>query len=403
MFQKKYIILNGARQVGKTTLLQLIEKELRGAGVPDEKIFYLNLEDVQILDDLNQSPENLRKYILNSEGVNYFLIDEIQYLNKASNFLKHIYDKYAPEIKIITTGSSSLEFKAQLQDSLAGRKISFNVTSLDFEEFLSFRQFEFIKYLRKTEIPAEIKRRFDEMLEEYLLYGGMPAVVLQPDTERKVQMLKEYVGTYINKDVRAIGKVQNISQFNAFIKVVASQIGNLLNIAELANTVNIPRRKVEQYMDILEHTFVVARIRPFHRNTRTQLTKMPKIYFLDVGVRNAIMHNFLEAENRSDAGELFENFVFLELLSATSLENIFFYRTVRQAEIDFVLQGSPGVSLIEVKYKQLRKSIDTRVLREFAEREKSVDNIAVVNRTLEEIDKGVTYQDYRAVAHIIDK
>ena len=396
LFEKEIIILNGPRQIGKTSLLKLIKKQLLDQSVSKKNIFYLNLEELDILDDLNKNPENLLKYITDSDNKNYFFIDEIQYLDNPSNFLKHLYDKYSDKIKIITTGSSSLELKAQLQDSLVGRKVSFLIKALDFEEFLQFKKSDCVKYLFQKDIPINIKNKFDEELNEYLVFGSMPAVVLQGDYELKQTMLREYVGTYINKDIRSIGKIENISQFNTVVKILSSQIGNLLNISELANTANIPRRKVEKYIELLEHTFVLNKIKSFHNNIRKQITKMPKIYFFDVGIRNAILNNFLSMENRQDCGELFENFVFLELKNNLS-DDIFFYRTILKSEIDFIIEKVNAIELIEVKYKKLQKPIDSRALRSLDVNKKKEKKMFVINRQLTSLDKNVQYVDYRNI------
>ena len=396
LFEKEIIILNGPRQIGKTSLLKLIKKQLLDQSVSKKNIFYLNLEELDILDDLNKNPENLLKYITDSDNKNYFFIDEIQYLDNPSNFLKHLYDKYSDKIKIITTGSSSLELKAQLQDSLVGRKVSFLIKTLDFEEFLRFKKSDCAKYLFQKDIPINIKNKFDEELNEYLVFGSMPAVVLQGDYELKQTMLREYVGTYINKDIRSIGKIENISQFNTVVKILSSQIGNLLNISELANTANIPRRKVEKYIELLEHTFVLNKIKSFHNNIRKQITKMPKIYFFDVGIRNAILNNFLSMENRQDCGELFENFVFLELKNNLS-DDIFFYRTILKSEIDFIIEKVNVIELIEVKYKKLQKPIDSRALRSLDVNKKKEKKMFVINRQLTSLDKNVQYVDYRNI------
>lgn len=399
LFEKEIIILNGPRQIGKTSLLKLIRKQLLKQAVSEKNTFYLNLEEIDILDDLNKNPENLLKYITDSDNKNYFFIDEIQYLDNPSNFLKHLYDKYSAKIKIITTGSSSLELKAQLQDSLVGRKVSFLIKTLDFEEFLQFKKSDCVKYLSQKDIPSDIQRKFDEELDEYLIFGSMPAVVLQGDYELKQTMLREYVGTYINKDIRSIGKIENISQFNTVVKILASQIGNLLNITELANTTDIARRKVEKYVELLEYTFVLHRIKSFHNNIRKQITRMPKIYFFDVGIRNAILNNFLAMENRQDRGELFENFVFLELKNNLN-GNIFFYRTILKSEIDFVVEKMKVVQAIEVKYKKLQKPIDSRVLRGLNISKDKEKKMFVINRQLTGFDKNVHYVDYRDVAKL---
>lgn len=396
LFEKEIIILNGPRQVGKTTLLEILKSELAKAGVSEKTIFYLNLEELKILETLNQDPENILKYVINPKEKNYFFLDEIQYLDNPSNFLKHLYDKYAGRIKIIATGSSSLELKAKLQDSLAGRKVSFLVNPLTFEEFLNFKNFPDISYFKKEEIPEDIKSEFDKELDEYLIYGGMPAVVLQRDKKLKRKMLEEYVSAYVNKDIRVIGKIESIARFNALVKILSSQIGNLLNISELSNAAKISRRNTEKYLDLLEYTFVLDKISPFKKNVRKQVIKMPKIYFFDMGVRNAILGNFLELESRQDSGRLFENFVFLELKNQRK-NKIFFYRSVNKAEIDFVIEEEAKIILIESKYKKLVRPIDSRVLENFLEKEKNVKKAVVVNLNLNRKDNSVEYIDYRRI------
>lgn len=394
--EKEIIILNGARQVGKTSILKLLKKELLKNKISNSVIFYLNLEEIKVLDDLNCDPENLLKYITRKNEKNYFFIDEIQYLDNPSNFLKHLYDKYADKIKIIATGSSSLELKANFQDSLAGRKVSFLVHPLNFEEFLRFKKSLYLDYLDKEKLPADIKSHFDDTLKEYLIYGGMPAVVLQKDEGLKQKLLEEYVNTYINKDIRMIGKIENISDFNSLVKILSSQIGNLLNISELCNTLNIARRDAEKYLDLLEFTFVVNKILPFRNNIRVQITKMPKIYFFDIGIRNAILGNFLKLEDREDCGAVFENFVFMEL-TAGDMDKIYFYRTVSKTEIDFIVEDSGTLSLIEAKFKKLNKTIDARVIENFMKKVKNAKKAKVINLDFNYKDNNVGYVDYRKV------
>jgi uncharacterized protein len=400
LFKKEIIILNGSRQVGKTSLLKLLTDELKKSGVLEKNIFYLNLEEIKIIDALNQDPENLLKYIIASDEINYFFLDEIQYLDNPSNFLKHLYDKYAGKIKIIATGSSSLELKAKIQDSLVGRKMSFWINPLTFEEFLFFKDFSYFDYLEKTDLPPNIKTVFDSALEEYLIYGGMPAVVLEKDLTLKKKMLEEYVNDYINKDIRAIGKIENIARFNIAIKMLASQIGNLLNISELANTADISRREAEKYLDLLEFTFVLDKISPYKKNIRSQLVKMPKVYFFDLGIRNAILGNFLNANSRQDSGFLFENFVFLELKNKMK-NKIFFYRATSKAEIDFIIDKGEKIVLIEAKYKNLTKPIDSRTIESFASRAGNVDKSAVVNLSFNSKDNLIEYADYRFASKMV--
>ena len=401
LFEKEIVILNGSRQAGKTSLLKLINRELLKSGISEQNIFYLNLEEVKILDILNKDPENLISYIVNPKKRNYFLMDEIQYLDNPSNFLKHIYDKYAPNIKIIATGSSVLELKAKFQDSLAGRKVSFLIKPLSFKEFLQFQNFDYLNYFDRLKIPDNIKYDFDKALNEYLIYGGMPAVVLQNNKEKKQKMLNEYVDTYINKDVRMIGKIKNIAGFNNLIKILSSQIGNLLNISELSNATGISRRKVEEYLSILEYTFVLEKIAPFRKNLKAQILKMPKLYFFDIGIRNAILGNFLNIDARSDAGALFENFIYSEIKNKADA-NIFFYRTVSKSEIDFVVEKGDKIIPIEAKFKKLTKKIDTRVIKNFLSHENNAKKFFVINLSFLEVDNNIQYVDYRNISDLLN-
>ncbi len=394
---KEIIIINGPRQVGKTSILELLKEEIIQTGIKTANVIFLNLEDVQTLNLLNSNPENILSLVKNKNEKTYFLIDEIQYLDNPSNFLKHIYDKYVEKIKFIVTGSSSLDLKAKLQDSLAGRRITFMINPLDFEEFLEFKKFEYAHYLKKEDLAVSIMSYYDKMLEEYLMFGGMPAIVLKDDRDAKKRFLQEYAGIYINKDIRSIGKLDNVGQFNATVKILSSQIGNLLNINELTNTLNIPRREIEKYIDLLELTFVMDKIYSYSGNMRKQVTKMPKLYFFDLGVRNAILGNFLEMESRQDGGALFENFIFMELKNKIARDRIYFYRTATKSEIDFIIEEDLILTLIESKFKNLSKQIDERSLENFMKENENTKEAVVINKSLNLKNGKIKYSDYRFV------
>lgn len=395
LFKDEIIILNGPRQVGKTSLLKLLQDELKRKKIKEEQIFYLNLEDFEILNDLNSSPKNILNYIKEKNKKNYFLIDEIQYLDNPSNFLKYLYDEHRDEIKLIVSGSSSLKLKAKLQDALVGRKISFAIAPLCFEEFLRFKQAEVLDYYYHENIPLPIQIKFKKLLDEYLLFGGMPKVVLTENDEAKKTLLKNYVGDYINKDIRSIGKVSNLLKFNQLVKILANQISNLLNINELSNTLDIPRQEIENYLNFLEYTYVLDKIFPYYKNLRSQIIKMPKIYLFDLGIRNQILNNFTGLDNRSDNGNLFENFVYLELKQNISQENVYFYRTIHKAEIDFVFEKNGVVYPLEVKYKNFNKPAGSRVLSNFCNiKNINCPNSYLINLNLNQKDEKINFLDF---------
>lgn len=402
--REEIILLSGPRQVGKTSLLKLIANELKKEGVASEEIFYLNLEKFEILNDLNESPENLLRYLKDKKQKGYFLIDEIQYLDNPSHFLKLLFDEYRKQVKLIVTGSSILELKAKLQDSLVGRKVSFRVAPLCFEEFLLFREAKILKYFRKDTLPQEIELQFRKYLEEYLLYGGLPRVVLARLPEEKKTLLENYQNDYINKDVRYFGRIKSILRFNQLVKILARQIGDLLNVNELANTLDLARREVITYLELLEGTFVLERITPFHANLRSRLTKMPKIYWFDLGLRNQILGNFLDLESRDDNGKLFENFVYLELRQRFNQDELSFFRTAHKAEIDFVFEKNNLVYPMEVKYKSLPRPKTSKILQNFCQAKAiSCREALLVNLTLNEKKANITCLNYLHFLNLLEK
>ncbi len=350
------IIISGPRRAGKTSILYLLKYYLiKRERIPLKNIFYLNLEDIDILSSLNQSPKNLLKYITDDSKKNYFLIDEVQYLDNPSNFLKFLYDEYREKIKLIVTGSFLVESDKKFKDSLVGRKITFFINPLNFEEFLNFKKSDIIDYYYKKEKPVEIQKEFISLLEEHLIFGGMPEIVLTADIEMKKQLLQEYVNTYINKDIRYFWRLNSITQYNNLLKMLSSQTGNLVNVSEISNTLGINRKTVNKMVELLIDFNIIQMLPPFYTNIRTQLSKMKKVYFLDTGIRNQLINNYNSLDFRSDSGALFENFIFNELRVNIDRQNIFYFRSKNKTEIDFIINIGEKIILIETKYKKLRK------------------------------------------------
>jgi predicted AAA+ superfamily ATPase len=271
---------------------------------------------------------------------------------------------FEPDIKLIVTGSSSMTIK-RFKDSLAGRKKSFTLYPLDFREFLVFKKkrqlfdvldtFNLSKILsiRDNEIEERIApfmNEIQQLFEEYVLYGGYPKVVLTQSREEKLFELNELLMSYELKDVNVLFNIGNISAFRNLFKILASSVGNLLNVNELAGTIGIGRDTVLRYLSILENTFIIHQLPPFHGNIRKELTKMPKIFFMDTGLRNYALRSFSELEFRPDKGSLFENAIFGELYKNLGItDQLYFWRTISKIEVDFVLNSADKIAF-EVKF-----------------------------------------------------
>jgi predicted AAA+ superfamily ATPase len=245
----------------------------------------------------------------------------------------------------------------------------FEVLPLDFQEFLVFNgenklaetveKSDIRRLPRDTEkkdIPArffieELGRHFNE----YLLFGGYPRVAIEPDREKKIAYLTDIYHSYVKKDIKDIMRVDNVTAFNNLLKALALQIGSLVNMVELCNTVKIARETLERYLFLLENTFIIKMVSPFSRNRRKEISKMSKVYFVDTGLRNVLIRNFNDPDERVDAGALVENSVFGNLLKNLSpLEEIRFWRTLAKNEVDFVIEAGNNIGPIEVKYSPFK-------------------------------------------------
>jgi len=271
------IVVHGARQVGKTCLIRLMEGELRSAG---ENTHYIDLEDLRMLSVLDEGPESLISYLreggILTEAKLYLFVDEIQYLSKPSSFIKLLRDHYSDRIKLTVSGSSSFDIRAKFTDSLAGRTVNFELFPLSFREFLRFKGSRIRLHEGTTSQP--VIQQLVSFFNEYVLYGGYPRLVLDTEISAKETYLSQVINTYIRKDIRDLADIRHVQKFNKLLEVLASQCGQLLNVSELANTAGLSRPTVEKYLFILEQTYVIQLLRPFSRNIRSELFKTPKIW-----------------------------------------------------------------------------------------------------------------------------
>jgi uncharacterized protein len=352
---KEYTILIGARQTGKSTLLRQLSDALKET---HKTVVFLNLERKDILLELNQSPENIFKYCPLQDGQKAFvLIDEIQYLQAPSNFLKLLYDEYADRLKIIATGSSAFYIDRQFNDSLAGRKKIFELQTLDFEEFLQFKKQDILLTelinIRENGIQKSIyDTQLWMMLDEYANYGSYPSVVLEDNITAKIERLQDLRDSFVKRDILEAG-ITDETKFYRLMIILASQSGNLLNINELSNTLKLSNLVVENYLFVLQKCFHISLVKPYFNNIRKELTKMPKIYFNDLGLRNVLINYFSPIEQRSDKGVLLENLVYRRQVEINKRDSVKFWRTTDGNEVDFVIETSfQNGEAIEVKFNE---------------------------------------------------
>lgn len=352
---KEFTIITGARQIGKTTLLKQIQEELVAQNIP---VVFLNLDRKSILNRLNDNPENIFDFLPQTESRRIVvLIDEVQYLDDPTNFIKLLYDDFAEKIKIVATGSSAFYIDRSFRDSLAGRKKIFELKTLDFEEFLNFKSedglLSELKKLRTGAVKTSIyEAQLWLQLEEYAVYGGYPAVVLDNDKESKKERLYELRDSFLKRDILESG-IANEEKFYKLCMILAGQIGNMVNVNELANTLQISNATVENYLFVLQKCFHIELIKPFFKNLRKELVKMPKVYFNDPGLRNALLDSFGKLNIRVDKGALFENLIYRRLSENYPSQKIKYWRTTESNEVDFVIEQLPdeGIAL-EVKFAE---------------------------------------------------
>ncbi|NOY08498.1 MAG: ATP-binding protein [Spirochaetes bacterium] len=349
------LIFTGARQTGKTTILKHILDLLNRK---NHKTLFINLEDMDYLGLLNESPKNLLRLTgpLPENQFYYILIDEIQYLENPTNFLKFLYDEYHGRLKIIVSGSSAFYIDKKFRDSLAGRKKIFNVYPLSFSEFLLFKQKEQLrrKYRKNVTINnfstsafllPEIKE-ISSLMDEYIRFGGYPGAVLADSYENKKEFIQEIANSYIKKDILE-SRISYTDKYYRLFKLFSAQIGKLVNKHELANTLNLSVTAVDNYLYLMQKSFHVSFIKPFYKNMRKEITKMQKVYFFDLGLRNYFYRNFDTFEIRQDRGELYENFVYKELLEKSDNSDIRFWRNQNKNEVDFIIDEQLAY---EIKY-----------------------------------------------------
>ena len=325
------MIIQGPRQVGKTTLSLEIVKDLRIKG--SARIF--NCDDPDHRDLLeNRGLEALKSAVGDKKII---FIDEGQKLSTIGQTLKLLADYFKKSIQIIVTGSSTMNLLDKTQEALTGRKKVYSLYPISLEE-------------------VALKGNLDKKkLETLLVFGSYPHVVTAQKKENKIDALKELKTSYLYRDVFDFQGMKNADIFMNLVKALAYQIGNEVSYAELASLLKINRATVERYIHVLEQSFIIFRLQVFTKNKRRELSKLRKIYFLDVGIRNAVINNFNPIDKRDDLGALWKNFMVVERMKFREYHHIeanqYFWRTYDGSEVDLVEEREGRLYGYEFKWK----------------------------------------------------
>lgn len=336
----KAIIILGARQVGKTTLLGALQARLIGEG---KAVRYLNCDIEEERFAANTTSRTLLdRLVLEKDAI---FIDEIQRLDNPGLTLKLLVDLY-PHLMILVTGSSSFELRNQLSDALTGRYLDFIL--------YPFSLAELFQTTEASKDQALIKPSVDALLPDVLRYGLYPEIYLEGNPTIKQLLLSKLVESYLFKDILAFQRIRHSQSIVDLARALAYQIGYEVNEHELANRLKIDRKTVVNYIDLLEKSYVLIRLPPYSKNPRREIGKQSKIYFLDLGIRNALIGDFNDPAIRPDQGALWENFLIIERIKTHLNQGHIiqgrFWRTYRGAEVDYIEEESSGqIKAYEIK------------------------------------------------------
>jgi hypothetical protein len=270
-------------------------------------------------------------------GYDAVFVDEAQRIPEIGLNLKILLDNF-PKLKIIVTGSSSLDLASKISEPLTGRIYSYKLFPISQRE------------LRDTKTPYEMETQ----IEERLIYGSYPEIFSLDSIQKKTKYLQDLTDNYLYKDLLEFGDIRNSSKIHDLLKLLAFQIGNQVSLSELGSALELNRVTVDRYIDLLEKSFIIFRLSGFSRNLRKEVSKMDKIYFYDTGVRNAIIGNLNLLSNRDDAGKLWENFLIIERMKKMhykqKLFSFYFWRLSSGAEMDLIEEEDGKLHGFEFKY-----------------------------------------------------
>ncbi len=342
----RFVLLFGARQIGKTTLA---DKYFENVSMKKIKIQGQNKDIQRSLGDLSLS----RIKIVIGDA-DFIFIDEAQYIPDIGTVLKLIYDTM-PNVKVLATGSSAFGLASKTNEALTGRKISLSAFALSLHEINNNEIFDNIYY----------------HTEELLLYGNYPKVLANKNSNTKKEILIELAESYLYKDVLEFHGIRKAPAIAKLAKMLAFQVGSQVSLSELARGLEINKATVQNYIDVLIKSFIIFPLTAYSRNHRKELTTSMKYYFYDNGILNAIIKNFSNFDERQDLGHLWENFIVSELYKRYTYDKKLFtmyhWRTYDQKEVDIVLEVNGKLEAYECKYNDDKTTVNKSVAKAWNE------------------------------------
>lgn len=374
-------LITGSRQVGKSTLMHMLEDKLRQERKPTLFLQLDKEEDSEFFVSQRALIDRFQQEFGTERG--YLFIDEIQLKQDAGLFIKGIYDQ-GLKVKFILSGSGSLELRAKIQESMAGRKRVFEVMPLSFFEFADYR----FGYSCSGSLGYTLMKDLDRallLLNEYLNFGGYPRVVLSTTEAERFEAINEIYHAYLEKDIHPLIQGHGPEVYSRLIRILAAQTGEMVNLSTLANETQTSLPTIRKYLWYAERTFFLKMIPPLYGNKIKEITKSPIVYFLDPGMRNLAIRMFGNIHNHRDHGFIFQNLICITLLDVLQrhIYDLHFWRTTNKAEVDFVIERYENPLPVEVKYKAMKTPEITRSLRSFLAHYHPTD-AWVINLTLED-------------------
>lgn len=326
------LIIYGPRRVGKTTLLNRFLKTTKLKYKLD------NGDNIRVQNVLKS--QDFEEILAYAQGYELIAIDEAQQIPNIGMALKILVDN-VPGLKVVAIGSSSFDLAQQIGEPLRARKKIIGLYPLSQKELL----FKYNKF------------ELEEKLEDFLVFGAYPNIISAKSRKEKKEFLEELIDSYLLKDILSLDKVKSSALLLNLLKLISFQVGNLISLNELANTLKIDVKTVDRYLDLLEKSFVIIRLGGFSRNLRNEINIKAKYYFLDNGIRNALISQYSHLENRDDIGQLFENFMISERVKKRAYDEIYastyFWRNYQGKEIDLLEERDGGIYAFEFKWKKL--------------------------------------------------